>query len=57
MMKQLRETVKAYIFTLILVVYCIGLLTIAHGTPHTWQGVLVIILGIGIMSVNLYLLE
>ena len=57
MMKQLRETVKAYIFTLILVVYCIGLLTIAHGTPHTWQGVLVIIIGIATLSVNIYLLE
>ena len=55
MMKQLKETIKAYIFTLILVVYCIGLLTIAHGTPHTWQGVLVIMIGISVLAVNIYI--
>lgn len=57
MMKQLRETIKLYIFTLILVVYCIGLLTIAHETPYTWQGVLVVVIGIVVLGVNIYLLE
>ena len=57
MMKQLKNTIRAYLCTIMLVVYFIGILTIAHETNQTWQSVLVVILGIGIMSVNLYLLE
>lgn len=57
MMKQFKETIKAYIFTLVLVVYCIGVLTIAHETTHTWQGVLVVIIGMIVLGVNIYLLE
>ena len=57
MMKQFKETIKAYIFTLVLVVYCIGILTIAHETTHTWQGVLVVIIGMIVLGVNICLLE
>ena len=55
MKKQLKETVKAYLSTIIIVVYLIGLVTIAHGTPHTWQGVLVVVIGIPILYINLLL--
>ena len=57
MMKQFKETIKAYIFTLVLVVYCIGILTIAHETTHIWQGVLVVIIGVIVLGINIYLLE
>lgn len=55
MKKQLKETVKAYLCTIVIVVYLIGLVTIAHGTPHTWQGVLVVVIGIPILYINLLL--
>lgn len=57
MKKQLKNTIRAYLCTIMLVVYIIGVLTIAQGTNHTWQGVLVILIGIGILAANLYLLE
>ena len=57
MKKQLRNTIRAYLCTIMLVVYMIGVLTIAQGTNHTWQGILVILTGIGIIAINLYLLE
>ena len=57
MMKEFKKTIKAYIFTLVLVVYCIGIVTIAHETTHTWQGVLVIIIGMIVLGINIYLLE
>lgn len=57
MKKQLKNTIRAYLCTIMLVVYMIGVLTIAQGTNHIWQGVLVIITGIGIIAINLYLLE
>ena len=57
MMKQFKETIKAYIFTLVLVVYCIGVLTIAHETIHIWQGALVVIIGVIVLGINIYLLE
>ena len=57
MKKQLKNTIRAYLCTIMLVVYMIGVLTIAQGTNHTWQGILVIITGIGIMAINLFLLE
>ena len=57
MKKQLKNTIRAYLCTIMLVVYMIGVLTIAQGTNHTWQGILVIITGMGIMAINLYLLE
>ena len=57
MKKQLKNTIRAYLCTIMLVVYMIGVLTIAQGTNRTWQGVLVILIGIGILAANLYLLE
>ena len=57
MKKQLKNTIRAYLCAIMLVVYIIGVVTIAQGTNHTWQGILVILTGIGIMSINLYLLE
>ena len=57
MKKQLKNTIRAYLYTIMLVVYIIGVVTIAQGTNHTWQGILVILTGIGIMAINLYLLE
>lgn len=57
MKKQLKNTIRAYLCAIMLVVYYIGVLTIAHETTQTWQGVLVVIFGIGIMYVNLCLLE
>lgn len=57
MKKQLKNTIRAYLCTIMLVVYVIGVVTIAQGTNHTWQGILVIIIGMGIMAINLYLLE
>ena len=57
MKKQLKNTIRAYLCTIMLVVYVIGVVTIAQGTNHTWQGILVILTGIGIMAINLYLLE
>ena len=57
MKKQLKNTIRAYLCTIMLVVYMIGVLTIAQGTNHTRQGILVILTGIGIMAINLYLLE
>ena len=35
----------------------IGVVTLAQGTNHTWQGILVILTGVGIIAINLYLLE
>ena len=57
MKKQLKNTIRAYLCTIMLVVYIIGVVTLAQGTNHTWQGVLVILIGIGILAANLYLLE
>lgn len=57
MKKQLKNTIRAYLCTIMLVVYIIGVLTIAQGTNHTWQGILVILIGVGIIAINLYLLE
>ena len=57
MKKQLKNTIRAYLYTIMLVVYIIGVVTIAQGTNYTWQGILVILTGIGIMAINLYLLE
>ena len=57
MKKQLKKTIRAYLYTIMLVVYIIGVVTLAQGTNHSWQGILVIITGIGIMAINLYLLE
>ena len=57
MKKQLKNTIRAYLCTIMLVVYIIGVLTIAQGTNHTWQGVVVILIGVGIIAINLYLLE
>ena len=57
MKKQLKNTIRAYLCTIMLVVYIIGVLTIAQGTNRTWQGILVILTGVGIIAINLYLLE
>ena len=57
MKKQLKNTIRAYLCTIMLVVYIIGVVTMANGAPHTWQSILVILIGVGIMAVNLYLLE
>ena len=57
MKKQLKNTIRAYLCTIMLVVYIIGVVTLAQGTSHTWQGILVILIGVGIMAINLYLLE
>ena len=57
MKKQLKNTIRAYLCTIMLLVYIVGVLTIAQGTNHTWQGILVILIGIGIIAINLYLLE
>ena len=56
MKKQLKNTIRAYLCTIMLVVYFIGVVTLAQGTNHSWQGIMVIITGIGIMAINLYLL-
>lgn len=57
MKKQLKNTIRAYLCTIMLVVYIIGVVTMANGAPHTWQSILVILIGVGIMAINLYLLE
>ena len=57
MKKQLKNTIRAYLCTIMLVVYVIGVVTLAQGTNHTWQGILVILTGVGIMAINLFLLE
>lgn len=57
MKKQLKNTIRAYLCTIMLLVYILGVLTIAQGTNHTWQGILVILIGVGIIAINLYLLE
>ena len=57
MKKQLKNTIRAYLCTIMLVVYIIGVLTIAQGTNYTWQGILVILIGVSIIAINLYLLE
>ena len=57
MKKQLKNTIRAYLCTIMLVLYMIGVLTIAQGTNHTWQGILVILAGVSIIAINLYLLE
>ena len=57
MKKQLKNTIRAYLCTIMLVMYMIGILTIAQGTNHTWQGVVVILAGVSILAANLYLLE
>ena len=51
MKKQLKNTIRAYLCTIMLVVYIIGVVTIAQGTNHTWQGILVILTGVGIMAI------
>lgn len=57
MKKQLKNTIRAYLCTIMLVVYIIGVVTIANGAPHTWQGIFIILIGVGILTANLYLLE
>ena len=57
MKKQLKNTIRAYLCTIMIVVYMIGVLTIAQGTNYTWQGILVILTGVSIIAINLYLLE
>ena len=57
MKKQLKNTIRAYLCTIMLVVYMIGVLTIAQGTNHTWRCILVILTGVGTIAINLYLLE
>lgn len=56
MKKQLKNTIRAYLCAIMLVVYVIGVVTMANGAPHTWQGVLIILIGVGILAANLYLL-
>ena len=57
MKKQLKNTIRAYLYTIMLVVYIVGVVTIAQGTNHTWRGILVILIGVSIIAINLYLLE
>ena len=57
MKKQLKNTIRAYLCTIMLVVYIIGVVTLARDTPHTWQGVVVILAGVSILAANFYLLE
>ena len=57
MKKQLKNTIRAYLCAIMLVVYIIGVVTLAQCTNHTWQGILVILTGVGIIAINLYLLE
>ena len=57
MKKQLKNTIRAYLCTIMLLVYIVGVVTIAQGTNHTWQGILIILIGVGIIAINLYLLE
>ena len=57
MKKQLKNTIRAYLCTIMLLVYIVGVLTIAQGTNHTWQGILVILIGVSIIAINLFLLE
>lgn len=57
MNKQLKNIIRAYLCTIMLVVYIIGVVTIANCAPHKWQQVLVVITGIVVMYLNLYLIE
>lgn len=57
MRKQLKNTISAYLCAIMLVVYIIGIVTMANGAPRTWQGILIILIGVGILAANLYLLE
>lgn len=57
MRKQLKNTIRAYLCAIMLVVYVIGVVSLANGAPHTWQGVSIVLIGILILAINLYLLE
>ena len=57
MKKQLKNTIRAYLRAIMLVVYIIGVVIIAQNINNTWLCELVIIIDMGIIAINLYLLE
>ena len=57
MKKQLKNTIRAYLCTIMLVVYIISVVIIARNPNSTWQCELVIIINMGIIAINLFLLE
>ena len=57
MKKQLKNTIRAYLCAIMLVVYIIGVVIIARNTDNTWLCELVIIIDMGMIAINLYLLE
>ena len=57
MKKQLKNTIRAYLCTIMLVVYIIGVVIIARNPNNTWLCELVIIIDMGIIAINLFLLE
>ena len=57
MKKQLKNTIRAYLCAIMLVVYIISVVIIARNPNHTWQCELVIIINMGIIAINLFLLE
>ena len=57
MKKQLKNTIRAYLCTIMLVVYIIGVVIIARDINNTRLCELVIIIDMGMIAINLYLLE
>ena len=57
MKKQLKNTIRAYLCTIMLVVYIIGAVIIARDINNTCLCELVIIIDMGMIAINLYLLE
>ena len=57
MKKQLKNTIRAYLCAIMLVVYIIGVVIIARNPNNTWLCELVIIIDMGIIAINLFLLE
>ena len=57
MKKQLKNTIRSYLCAIMLVVYIIGVVIIARDTNNTWKCELVIIIDMGMIAINLFLLE
>ena len=57
MKKQLKNTIRAYLCAIMLVVYIIGVVIIARDINNTRLCELVIIIDMGMIAINLFLLE
>ena len=57
MKKQLKNTIRAYLCAIMLVVYTIGVVIIARDINNTCLCELVIIIDMGMIAINLFLLE